>query len=319
MLFVMAVVLNICGAIFAPATGSIIRFLVGEDQLQQANGYFSGAQSIEAIVGVLLAGVFYAAFGIFWVFVIDGLSFIASGISELFIRYEAAVSEQKLTARAVWQDLRAGLKYVSKNKPIMVVMTLALGINMFINPVFSNGVPYLCNTLLFEGDWMILPFMTKETWYAAFEIAVSAGMLATSLIFGSLPQREKSGGLVRFSMTVCSAMIAAAAVLYYVLALNGKAEAFALSFAATMLIAGAMIPLTNIPISVALMKKSDPAMLGKVQGIISTMSQALIPLGSIIGGALIAGFGLGSLFLYAAIGFVVMVAFSYISKPMKEL
>jgi MFS family permease len=318
MLFVMAVVLNICGAIFAPATSSIIRFLVDEDQLQQANGYFSGAQSVEAIVGVLAAGVFYAAFGIIWVFVFDGLSFIASGISELFIKYEAAVSEQKLTARAVWQDLRAGLKYVSKNKPIMAVMTLALGINMVVNPVFANGIPYLCNTLL-AGPGALLPFMRKETWYAAFEIALSAGMLVSSIIVGSLPQKERAGGMVRFGFTVSAVLVAAMAGLYGVLALNGKAETFALSLTGVLLLTGAVLPLINIPIGVALMKQSDPAMLGKVSGIVNTMSQALIPLGSVIGGALIAGFGLGALFLFTAIGFTVMVAFSYISKPMKEL
>lgn len=319
MLFVMAVILNFCGAVFAPATSSIIRFLVDEDQLQQANGYFSSAQSVESIVGVLAAGVFYAAFGIFWVFVFDGLSFIASGVSELFIRYEAKVSEHKLTPRSVLEDLRAGLKYISKNKPIMAVMTLALGINMVINPVFANGIPYFCNTLLAENPGTLLPFMQKETWYAAIEVALSVGMLVSSLIVGSGPQKEKNAGMVRFGFTVLAVLVAAATVLYNLLALRGKVEWFAISLTGVMLLTGTMLPLINIPIGVALLKRTDPDMLGKVTGIVNTMAQALIPLGSVIGGALISGFGLGALFLFASVGFVVMVGFSYLSKPMREL
>ena len=51
-LFVMGIVSNIIASIFAPASFSILPLLVKEEQLQQANSYYSVLGSLQSIIGI---------------------------------------------------------------------------------------------------------------------------------------------------------------------------------------------------------------------------------------------------------------------------
>ena len=60
-LFVLGIIGNAVSGIFNPAAGSLFPHIVEEDQLQQANSYITMQSSFESILGVILAGVLYAA------------------------------------------------------------------------------------------------------------------------------------------------------------------------------------------------------------------------------------------------------------------
>ena len=58
-LFVLAVLGNAIGAIFSPASASLLPRIVPEELLQQGQSYYSVMQSANGILGVILAGVLY--------------------------------------------------------------------------------------------------------------------------------------------------------------------------------------------------------------------------------------------------------------------
>ena len=117
-IFVMGILLNIISAIFNPASGSLVRFLVNEDQFSQANAYFNSLHSFQGTIGMILAGIMYSLFkeNIHWLFVIIGICYILSGVSEMFIRYQYTKSEQQLTLKAALTDFVTGLKYLQTKK-----------------------------------------------------------------------------------------------------------------------------------------------------------------------------------------------------------
>lgn len=319
-LFTVNVICNTAGAIFGPASGSIIRFLVKDDQTQQAMSYFTAAQSIESIAGTLAAGIFYAAFDIFWVFLFDGLSFLLSGVSELFIRCEKPQESAKMSLRAVMLDMGDGLKYLKGNRPLMAVLLVALGLNMFSSPMYANGVPYLCNVYLTSTAGRLGLFMTKELWYAVFEISISVGMLIVSLILGARAQREHCGRSIRRALALNGILMCVHLAAYELLVEWLRLPtAYALTLTVISLLIGALIGCINIPFSVALMRVTDSAMLGKVNGITVTLSSAFIPIGNMIGGALISLSGLGALYVYCTAGFLVMTLFALKSRPLASL
>ena len=319
-LFTVNVVLNVCGALFGPATGSIIKFIVRDEQLQQATSYFSTAQSIESIAGTLAAGLFYAAFGVFWVFILDGISFLLSGLSELFIRCEREQVSEKLTLRGTLLDMRDGLSYIRMNKPLTVMMLIALGLNMFFSPLFANGVSYLCNVYLADGGGLNVAFMNKEVWFASFDIAISVGMLVVSLILGAKKPKERCGPDIRRWIGILGAMMLLNLLsYYYFVGLRGAAGIYALTFLAGCLFAGAAMGNINIPVNVAFMRMTDNAMLGKVSGITGTISMALIPIGNMIGGLLIAWRGLSALYLFCTAGFIGMTVFALTNRRLGKL
>ena len=98
-LFCLGIIGNAVSGIFNPAAGALFPHIVDEDKLQQANAYFTIKSSLEGILGVILAGILYAALPIHTLFFLVGFCFVASGISEMFIRYEHHPSEEALTLR----------------------------------------------------------------------------------------------------------------------------------------------------------------------------------------------------------------------------
>ena len=85
-LFVLGILGNAVSGVFTPASHSLFPHIVEEEKLQQANAYFTMKSSLESILGVILAGILYAALPIYTLFFLVGICFVASGVSEMFIR-----------------------------------------------------------------------------------------------------------------------------------------------------------------------------------------------------------------------------------------
>ena len=80
-IFVMAVILGINSAFFNPASQSLLKFIVKEDELQQASSYLHGSYSLQNILGLVLGGILYASLGIYVIFIINGIAYIISAIT----------------------------------------------------------------------------------------------------------------------------------------------------------------------------------------------------------------------------------------------
>ena len=93
-LFALGILGNVISGIFTPAAGALIPHIVETEKLQQANSYFTIKSSLEGILGVVLAGVLYAALPVHTLFFIVGACFVASGVSEMLIRYQQTPSAE---------------------------------------------------------------------------------------------------------------------------------------------------------------------------------------------------------------------------------
>jgi hypothetical protein len=85
---------------------------------------------------------------ILFLFVIVGVCYVLSGVSEMFIRYEHHRPEERLTVKLALSDMRDGLVYVKSQNPIMVLLVAILFINFFFTPVASNFIPILSKRTL---------------------------------------------------------------------------------------------------------------------------------------------------------------------------
>jgi MFS family permease len=108
-----AVVFNIAGGFFQPASSSVVPQTVSAARLQQANALMGLSRSTTAVVGPAVAGILVAAFGPGWVFLIDALSFVASAVSLAFLRIPRATGQQK---GGFWAELADGLHAVTSRR-----------------------------------------------------------------------------------------------------------------------------------------------------------------------------------------------------------
>ena len=120
-LFAAGILGNGVSGIFTPASGALLPHIVEEEKLQQANAYFSMKSSLESILGIILAAILYASMPITLLFLVVGICYLASGVSEMLIRFEHHKPHERLTLKLAVRDMGEGISYLKTKKAIMIV------------------------------------------------------------------------------------------------------------------------------------------------------------------------------------------------------
>ena len=83
--------------------------------------------------------------------------------------------------------------------------------------------------------------------------------------------------------------------------------------------AGITLSNINIRINTAMIRTVDKDMIGKAGAVLSTLSQALVPIASFVGGAIISGAGLGWLFVFSSAGMAAVTIYALLNRSLNEL
>ena len=277
-LFVLGIVGNIISGIFTPASGAMLPHILEAHKLQQANAYFSMKNSLEGILGVILAGILYAALPIHTLFFMVGACYVASGISETLIRYDHTPSTDQLTLRVALNDMRDGVVYLKDRKAILALLGSMLFINFFFAPVGSNFIPYFVRTdLAAAGSYLLDRVLTPELWSSVISVCISIGMLAGAAILSARKAADKCGHTIAVCLCVIAALMISMTLIYWLTVDRGSTvNAFLISFSAGSLVLGVMIAWINIPATTVMMRIVDRDKLSKVNSITSIGSQVLM-------------------------------------------
>ncbi|MCR5230701.1 MAG: MFS transporter [Solobacterium sp.] len=306
-LFILGILGNMVSGIFEPAAGAILPNIVQPEQLQQANAYFSIKTSTESILGVVLAGILYAALPINALFMAVGACFIASGISEMLIRYTYTPSSEPLTLRLAVSDMKEGIHYLRGQKAIMAILGSALFINFFFTPVTGNFIPFFIRTdLEIAPAYLFDSVLKPELWSSVFSVCIGSSSLIGAVMMSAAEQQEKCGLKVAKRLCIFSGVMTALAVGYWrLVASGGSLNAFLLMFSAGCLAVGFLLSLINIPLNTAIQRSVERNMLSKVGSIMSVGSQGMIPIASVLAGAALQAFGCTMLLFICAAGFTI--------------
>lgn len=307
--------------IFSPAAGSLLPHIVEEGMLQQANSYTSIKNSLQSILGVVLAGVLYAALDIRALFLIVGLSYVASGVSEMFIRYEHKRPAEKLTVRVAIGDMGEGLRYLKTQPAILAMMGAILFINFFMSPVMSNFIPYFVKTDVAEApSYLFSGLLTPELWSSVFSVLIGLSSLVGAAILSTRQADEKVGFKSAVRLCVMAGIMIAATLGYYFLVDRGDAlNSFLILLCCGSLLLGVMLAFINIPVNTCIMRIVDRDKLSKVTSIISIASQGLIPIASVLAGAILQYFGSTVLLAVCSAGFALTAVSMLFNKRVREI
>ena len=319
-LFALGILGNAVSGVFEPAAGSLLPHIVKEDRLQQANSYFTIKSSLEGILGVVLAGVLYAALPIHALFFAVGACFIASGISEMLIRYDHRPSEERLTLRSAARDMREGVAYLRTQKAILAILGAILFINFFITPVTGNFVPYFVKTdLAGAPSYLLDGVLTPELWSSVFSVCIGISSLAGAVILSARPQADRVGRSTALRLCGIAAVMIALTAGYALLVDRGVSlNAFLIVMCAAGLAMGFLISMINIPMSTALMRIVDRDKLSKVNSITGVASQGMIPIASVLAGAVLETLGSTPLLAVCSLGFTLTAVLMLANPRVRE-
>ncbi len=322
LLFIIAIISNAIAGIFTPASSALLPQIVDEDLFQQAQSYFSILSSFQSIVGVVLAGILYTLVPTNILFLIVGVCYILSGISEMFIKYSSEYEkhDEKLTMKIVFSDIKESVKYLVSLKSILALVICVLFLNFFFSPIFENFLPYFVSTDVAGSQYLFNGTLEPEMWSSFFTMAFGIGSLIMGIILSNMKQREKYSPVMRFSILTTSIIIIIMAVFYFLFTKNIVGiNAILFIFIACFLLIGTTLLLFNIPSNTAMMLIIDKDKFGKVTSVLNIGSQGLIPLAAFLGGLTITFVGSLGFLIFCSAGLLLVSLILFFNKPIREL
>ncbi len=302
-LYGVTIILGINNAFFFPATQALLPEIVDDERLNRANAFFSLINSVQAIIGVLLAGILYAILGIEWIFVINALTFIVSGISEMFIEApENGVERDTTMAPNFKGDLIDGFRYIRDKTGLLAFMLCALMLNFAAAPLFANALPYVYNLVL--GREAIDLSIANVTF--------SVGMLIGGLVIGALGTKVIVKRAIRQGLAMTATMMYIMGLLLYLVTSERIVYGLfvGLLLPTLFILAFSQIWL-NVPFNTGILRAVDANKRGRVLSILNTISAALMPLSFALGGVVLEFIGLPfmviSVFIISFIPLLIML------------
>lgn len=262
----LAFCLGCVNAFDMPARQSLVIHLASKQDLLSAISLNSAVFNLARVVGPAVAGILVAGFGEGPCFLVNGMSF-APVIGCLAVMRISEVDRQRL--QSPWAHLVEGFRYAHGNGPVRTFLGFSGTVNlsaapgMVLAPVFADAI--------FHRGSLGLGFLTT---------AMGLGAVAGTL---GLARRTRVSGLP--DVIVMSAALMAAGM-----ALFAWAPSFYLALAVMPLI-GFNIMRQNASTNTLLQTVIADDYRGRIMALYSMMVVGMMPLGSLVTGALAEHYG----------------------------
>ncbi|MGL4992159.1 MAG: MFS transporter [Sarcina sp.] len=133
--YAITLAMSIINVIFAPAVSGFIPFIVEKDELDDINSIYAGNRELAFLIGPAIGGLLVSLFGPSIVFIINGISFILSGVSEIFLTVDGYIENKDTNQIKVFENMKQGYLYIQKNIDIKFIIlffgTIALSFGSF--------------------------------------------------------------------------------------------------------------------------------------------------------------------------------------------
>ena len=146
-IYIAALFISLCSALFNPTTMSVIPVIVEKSGLQRANALSQMVAGAVAIIGPLLGASSVAMLGYLGVLIFNGCSYIISGIAESFLRITVT---ETTTKESVFFSLMQGFRYIRGDVRVSTVVILVAIIHLFVGCLVVV-LPFLANLLTGNG------------------------------------------------------------------------------------------------------------------------------------------------------------------------
>ena len=264
---------GIAGA-YQPSVQASIPLLARPEQLTIANAVINMVQTLSALLGPVIGGVLFGAFGLRPILWVGMACFFLSAVMELFIRIphspRAAAGGVLSTVR---RDLGESWRFIRRERPVFLSVMLVLALfNLVLSAALVVGIPVAVVQTLGMSDS---------------RLGVTQGAMGLGGLFGGVlaallgPRlRLRRGGAVLLAASLTAAGMGAA-LLPGVPPSLGWWGVTAMSFAIMVL-----STLLVVVLSAAVQGQTPPELLGKVMAFIMAVSNCAAPLGQAVYGAL---------------------------------
>ncbi len=268
---------GIAGA-YQPSVQASIPALTSQEHFMAANSIINTISSFASLIGPVLGGVLYSAYGlkpVLWVCVV---CFLVSAVMEIFIH----IPFQKQSSQGgIWKvaksDFAESIRFIRKEKPVIgKTLMVICAINLFLAAMITVSVPYLV-TEVFD-----LEASQANRLYGFAEGALALGGLCGGIGAGVFADRlaiHKSGNLV-IACAVSVFPISVSLVLFS----SGIINYMVLTVCCFMIMVFSTI--LTVQMMSFIQTETPQNLIGKVIAVIFTICMCAQPLGNALYGVL---------------------------------
>jgi DHA3 family macrolide efflux protein-like MFS transporter len=193
-IFVCGIGLEIISVFFYPARNAVIPNIIGPGQLLTANTLMQGSYIVALIIGSSLAGYLTALLGTGFALLFDSATFIlsASAIALMAVpTAAAALNGERPTATELWQDAKAGLRFIAGRPDLRTVLIMTAVGMLGLGTILVLGISYLEARLNVRAEG-----------YGNTVAAIGVGILIGGIFVSRLARRIPANVLVGASLIV---------------------------------------------------------------------------------------------------------------------
>jgi MFS transporter, DHA3 family, macrolide efflux protein len=266
--FVVSIILSAVGSFFMPAISAAVPDLAPPEKVAGANSMLQASMQLASLIGQGVGGTIFRLLGAPMVFLIDGVTYLLSALSECFIRLPQPAVKKTGDWRTQMgefkQEIREGVDYVRGNRGLVQLLSATTLLNFFMSPILGLFPFYIEGHLGLQPDW----FGYLLTIYGV-------GTLLGYVLAGGLPVSSRNRGRLMIGFMLLES------VLYGVLGLLKSPGAVAALAAG----AGATSGFVMVNVSTILQLTTPNEIRGRVFGLLATVSACIMPLGMGLAGA----------------------------------
>ncbi|MCI8365442.1 MAG: MFS transporter [Eubacterium sp.] len=263
---------------YQPSVQASIPALVTQDHFMVANSLINTITSFASLLGPVLGGILYSAYGLKPVLWVCMVCFALSAVMELFIKipYQKQALDGTIW-KTVKNDFGQSVRFIRRDKPVIGQCLLVIcGINLFLSAMMIVALPYLVTEVL------DLEVVQANRLYGFAQGALGAGGLAGGICAGIFAKKlsiQKSGNLIMVC-ALCVFPIGSALIL--------SASGIVNYVVITLCCFGIMVCSTILTVQMMsfIQAETPQNLIGKVIAVILTVSMCAQPLGNAFYGVL---------------------------------
>ncbi|HAX72005.1 MAG TPA: MFS transporter [Firmicutes bacterium] len=288
-LYLTAVIISINGSLFGPASQALIPMVVTKEDLIHANSLMSLMYNVKDVFGMLLAGVMFALVGPVAIVFLNGISYLLSGLTELFIKVNNNGDSMNGIKRNMLSELLDGFKYImAKNSGIVVILVLMNLKNLALGPIHSVLLPYLLNEQMGSNE------MDLSIIYMC---GALGGILGSLIVSKGLVNQKLFATIKQSFLILLLCMIAqCGSFLLFDVQLASYGLVFFI-FSLTFILSGVIGIVFYVPLYTMLQKMVEPLYYGRVMALFTMLSAISLPISTMMGGIVIDFLGVVALFV----------------------
>ncbi|WP_026593060.1 MFS transporter [Bacillus sp. UNC437CL72CviS29] len=255
--------------------------IVSEKMLMNINSISKIIDSISLIMGPMLGGIVFAIFDMRTFIIINGVSFLFSGLSMMFIHFKLfnhQLNEDHLIGKIhLIRDMKDGFNYIFERKSIKSMFMLLILINFFLGFAVTVPLPYMINT--------VLKFGAKE--FGIIQGAFPLGMIIGALLVKKITERISYSILLKYISIALSILMILLGVPVMLKSLQLNSIVFTCYFITVLFLFGLFIALIDIPLAYFMQKEIPDEYRGRVLSIGISIAKIMLPIAMISSGALL--------------------------------